>query len=158
MKKVILLFLMVSANVFAQNSKADMVKFFHHVEKLGAMNGFVHDLEVGKKFKEQTKIKPAKHMVESHALVDVSAGAILSISEETDRVRIIQVIDSKGKTFAVFSEPGEYEIEVPDDFIYIYMRTEYDPNKPNDKQKAIELAKSTKIISDSQGAFTGREM
>ena len=160
MKRFLVLLLLVTQFSFAQNTKAEMNKFFTHLEKIGAMNAFKHDVKVSKIFKEQTVLEPTKFMVESHALVDVSAGAIIVLNDGEDRSRILQVIDSKGKTIGVYWQEGEFEIELEgeQEFIYIYMRTEYDPDKSNDKQKAISVARTTRVISDAQGAFIGREM
>lgn len=160
MNRFLILLLLITQFSFAQNTKAEMNKFFTQLERMGAMNGFKHDVKVSKAFKEQDVLKPSKFMVESHALVDVSAGAILVLGYGEDRTRILQVIDSKGKTIGVYWQEGEFEIELEGEqqFIYIYMRTEYDPDKPNDKQEAISVARSSKVISDSQGAFIGREM
>jgi len=160
MNKFLILLLFVSQVSFGQNSKAEMNKFFQQLERLGAMNTFKHDIKVPKKFAEQTVLKPTKHMVEAHALVDVSSGAILTLKDDGGRERILQVIDSKGKTIGVYSAEGEYEIELNGEqsFIYIYMRTEYNPDIPGDREKAISVAKTTRVISDAQGAFIGREM
>ena len=160
MNKLLVLLLLATHFSFAQSTKADMNNFFTQLERMGAMNAFKHDVKVSKKFKEQDVLKPTKFMIESHALVDVSAGAILVLDDAENRSRILQVIDSKGETIGVYWQEGEFEIELETEqqFIYIYMRTEYDTDSPNDKQKAISVARTTRIISDAQGAFIGREM
>ncbi|MCK5782548.1 MAG: hypothetical protein KAH10_08150 [Flavobacteriales bacterium] len=159
MKKILILLLFTTQFACAQNSNKELNKFFYQLERSGAMNAFKHDIKVSKTFEEQSVLTPTEFMIESHALVDVSSGAILVLKDGEGRKRILQVIGSKGETLGVYSEEGEYEIEVLDEqkFIYIFMRTEYNPNIPNDKQKAISVARTTRVISDAQGAFIGRK-
>ncbi len=134
---------------------AETHRYFQEFTDQGAINKFVHEKEQVVALDKQTVIRSNIDMFYSHAIVDVSKGATLTLPPSPGRFRLAQIIDSNHYTTDVFYDEGTYELKSNSgaDFVYIFMRTAADPSDPEDQDTARGVMEAASIASNGGGTF-----
>ena len=134
---------------------AETRRYFQEFTDQGAINKFVHEEDVVVALDKQTIIRSNIDMFYSHAIVDISKGATLTLPAADGRFRLAQIIDSNGYTPDVFYDAGTYELRSNSgtDFIYVFMRTAADPADPEDQDEARAVMQAASIDSKGGGTF-----
>ncbi len=135
---------------------AETHRYFEEFTDQGAVNEFVHEATIAVALDKQTVIRSNIDMFYSHAIVDVSKGATLTLPESDGRLRLAQIIDPNHFTSDVFYEAGTYELKSNSgaEFVYIFMRTGADPADSGDQAKARAIMEGASITSEGARSFT----
>ncbi|MFV1988941.1 MAG: DUF1254 domain-containing protein [Gemmatimonadota bacterium] len=134
---------------------AETHRYFQEFTDQGAVNTFVHEKEQAVALDQQTVIRSNIDMFYSHAIVDISEGATVTLPPSSGRFRLAQIIDSNHYTTDVFYDEGTYELKSNSgaDFVYVFMRTAADPTDPEDQDRAREVMEGASITSIGGGTF-----
>ena len=134
---------------------AETHRYFQEFTDQGAINKFVHEKDVVVALDKQTVIRSNVDMFYSHAIVDVSAGATLTLPPSPGRFRLAQVVDSNHYTTDVFYKAGTHALRSNSgaDFVYVFMRTAADPTDPEDQDEARKVMEAASIKSNGGGTF-----
>lgn len=134
---------------------AETHRYFKEFTEKGADNKFIHEDEIAVALDKQTIIRSNIDMFYSHAIVDISKGATITLPDAGERFRLVQIVDENGYTPNVFYEAGSYDLKSNSgaQFVYCFMRTAADPNDNEDQNKARELMMSTTIKSTGNRSF-----
>jgi hypothetical protein len=134
---------------------AETQRYLQEFTDQGAVNSFVHESDVVVDLEEQTIIRSNIDMFYSHAVVDISEGATLTLPEDNGRFRLAQIIDENGYTPDVFYDAGTYELRSNSgtDFVYVFMRTAADPADAQDQDEARAVMEGASIESRGGGTF-----
>jgi len=94
-------------------------------------------------------------MFYSHAVVDISKGATLTLPAADGRFRLAQIVDANGYTPDVFYDAGTCELQSNSgtDFVYVFMRTAADPADNQDQDEARVVMQGALIESNGGGTF-----
>ena len=134
---------------------AETHRYFQEFTGQGAVNRFVHEEEIAVALDKQTVIRSNIDVFYSHAIVDISNGATLTLPESDGRLRLAQIIDANHYTSDVFYEAGTYDLTSNSDaeFVYVFMRTSADPSDVEDQNKARALMEAASIESTGGRTF-----
>ncbi|GMR00415.1 MAG: hypothetical protein BMS9Abin18_1263 [Zetaproteobacteria bacterium] len=134
---------------------AETHRYFQEFTDQGAINKFIHDDDVVIPLDKQTIIRSNIDMFYSHAIVDISEGATVTLPASDGRFRLAQIIDSNGYTPDVFYDAGTYPLRSNSgaDFIYVFMRTAADPADAEDQDKARAVMQGASVESKGGGTF-----
>ena len=75
---------------------AETHRYFQEFTDQGAINKFIHDDDVVIPLDKQTIIRSNIDMFYSHAIVDISEGATVTLPASDGRFRLAQIIDANG--------------------------------------------------------------
>lgn len=134
---------------------AETHRYFQELTDQGAVNEFVHEETVAVALDKQTIIRSNIDMFYSHAIVDISERATLTLPPSDGRFRLAQIVDANHYTTDVFYDAGTYELRSNSgtDFVYVFMRTAADPADPEDQDKARTVMEAASIDSKGGGTF-----
>jgi hypothetical protein len=134
---------------------AETHRYLNDFTKQGAVNKFIHEDQVAVPLDKQTIIRSNIDMFYSHAVVDVSEGAQITLPNSDGRFRVVQVVDANGYTPDVLYDEGTYELKSNSGakYVYLLMRTAADPEDKNDQDVARKLMQSTVIKSKGNKQF-----
>jgi hypothetical protein len=134
---------------------AETHRYLQEFTDQGAINKFVHEEDVVVDLDKQTIIRSNIDMFYSHAVVDISEGATLTLPAADGRFRLAQIIDANAYTTDVFYDAGTYELRSNSgtDFVYIFMRTAADPADAQDQDEARAVMQGASIESMGGGTF-----
>ena len=134
---------------------AETHRYLQEFTDQGAVNKFVHEEDVVVALDKQTIIRPNIDMFYSHAVVDISVGATLTLPAADGRFRLAQIVDANGYTPDVFYDAGTYELRSNSgtDFVYVFMRTAADPADTQDQNEARAVMQGASIESKGGGTF-----
>jgi hypothetical protein len=134
---------------------AETNRYFQEFTDQGAINKFIHEDDVVVDLDKQTIIRSNIDMFYSHAVVDISGGATVTLPEADGRFRLAQIIDANGYTSDVFYDAGTYELRSNSgtDFVYVFMRTAADPADVQDHDVARAVMQGASIESKGGGTF-----
>ncbi len=85
---------------------AETHRYLQEFTDQGAINKFVHEDDVVVDLDKQTIIRSNIDMFYSHAVVDISEGATLTLPAADGRFRLAQIIDANGYTSDVLYDAG----------------------------------------------------
>ncbi len=85
---------------------AETHRYLQEFTDQGAINKFVHEEDVVVDLDKQTIIRSNIDMFYSHAVVDISKGATLTLPAADGRFRLAQLVDANGYTPDVFFDAG----------------------------------------------------
>ena len=137
---------------------AETQRYFQEFSDQGAVNKFIHEEDIAVALDKQTVIRSNIDMYYSHAIVDISKGATITLPKSENRLRMAQVIDENHYTTDVFYDEGTYELKSNSgsNFVYIFMRTYADPTDLEDQKKALEIMNLTTIESNGGKTFESK--
>ncbi len=134
---------------------AETHRYLQEFTDQGAINKFVHEEDVVVDLDKQTIIRSNIDMFYSHAVVDITRGATLTLPAADGRFRLAQIVDSNGYTPDVFYDAGTYDLRSNSgsDFVYVFMRTAADPADAQDQDEARAVMQGASIESKGGGTF-----
>jgi hypothetical protein len=134
---------------------AETHRYFQEFTDQGAVNKFIHEETIAVALDKQTIIRSNIDMFYSHAIVDISEGATLTLPPSDGRLRLAHIIDANHYTSDVFYDSGTYQLRSNSgtDFVYVFMRTAADPADPEDQDMARTIMEAASIESNSGGSF-----
>lgn len=100
----------------------------------GGVNRFKHN-RTPTPVDKQTVIRMNRDTLYSFAIVNISAGATLTVPEADGRYLSVMVVNEDHYINRVFNDPGEYDLTVDDfdtPYVAIGVRTLVDPGDPDD--------------------------
>lgn len=142
----------------ANYATAETHRYFQDFIDQGAVNSFTHEADIAVALDKQTIIRSNIDLFYSHAIVDISEGATLTLPESDGRLRLAQVIDSNHYTSDVFYDAGTYDLRSNSgaDFVCVFMRTSADPVDAEDQAKARAIMEAASIKSEGGRAFKSK--
>lgn len=134
---------------------AETHRYFQDFTDQGAVNTFIHEEDVVVALDKQTVIRSNIDMFYSHAIVDISEGATLTLPETDGRLRLVQIIDANHYTTDVFYDAGTHELTSRSgaQYVYAFMRTIADPTEVEDQDKARAIMMGASINSKGGRPF-----
>ena len=129
---------------------------FHDLqERAGGVNRFLHNREPAA-IDEQTVVRLNRDTLYSFAVVDLQAGANLTIPEHGDRYLSAMVVSEDHYVEAVFHDPGSYELtaeRLGGRYAVVAVRTLVDPADPDDVAEVARIQDQLGLTSSSAEAF-----
>jgi hypothetical protein len=125
----------------------------------GGVNSFFHHREPATVDK-QTVIRLNRDTLYSFAVVDLSAGATLTVPDSGERYLSVMVVNEDHYINRVFHEPGRYELtaeEFGSPYVVIAGRTLVDPRDPDDLGAVAAVQDQFRIEAASERAFVSPE-
>jgi len=134
---------------------AETHRYLQEFTDKGAVNKFIHEEEVAVPLDKQTIIRSNIDMFYSHAVVDISEGAQITLPKSDGRFRLVQIVDANGYTPDVLYDEGTYELKSSSgaEYVYLLMRTAADPKDKTDQDAARKLMQGTLIESRGNRPF-----
>ncbi|GAA4487579.1 DUF1214 domain-containing protein [Rhodococcus olei] len=140
--------------------RAETDRMFADLQRdAGAVNTFMHHREPAS-IDRQTVIRMNRDTLYSFAVVDLAAGATLTIPEHGDRYLSAMVVNQDHYVGAIFHDPGAYELRAADfgtRHALVAVRTLVDPNAVEDVRTVSELQDRLQITAGSAQAFVPPE-
>jgi hypothetical protein len=116
-------------------ARAETHRMFADLQRnAGRVNRFAHN-RTPASVDEQTVIRMNRDTLYSFAVVDISAGAVLTVPDAGDRYLSVMVVNEGHYINQVFHDPGRYELTVEDlgsPHVAIAARTLVDPRDEGD--------------------------
>ena len=100
----------------------------------GGVNRFCHNREPAA-IDRQTVIRMNRDTLYSFAVVDISAGATLTVPDAGDRYLSVMIVNEEHYINRVFHAPGKYDLtveELASPYVVVAARTLVDPRDPDD--------------------------
>ena len=121
----------------------------------GGVNRFFHN-RVPAAIENQTVIRLNRDTLYSFAVVDLAAGATLTVPEHGDQYMSAMVVDQDHFVDAIFHDTGIYEL-VPDQFgtryVVVAVRVLVDPTDPADLATVARIQDQIEMVSESAEPF-----
>ena len=131
--------LKVNADNFA---RAETHRMFADLQRdAGGVNRFAHNREPAS-VDEQTVIRMNRDTLYSFAVVDLSAGATLTVPDAGQRYLSVMVVNEDHYINRVIHDPGRYELTVQEfgsPYVVIAARTLVDPQDPGDRRAVASI-------------------
>jgi hypothetical protein len=149
--------LAVATHVNVDNfARAETDRMFADLQRnAGGINQFLHN-RVPAAIDHQTVIRLNRDTLYSFAVVDLAAGATLSLPEHGDRYVSAMVVDEDHYVDTIFHDAGVHHLS-PDQFgtryVVIAVRTLVDPTDPTDLAEVAALQDQIELLSGSAEAF-----
>lgn len=137
-------------------ARAETDRMFSDLQtNAGGINQFLHNRRPAA-IDNQTVIRLNRDTLYSFAVVDVAAGATLTLPEHGDRYVSAMIVNEDHYVDAILHDAGVYELS-PDDFatgyIAIAVRTLVDPADPDDLAAVAALQDQIELVSNSATPF-----
>jgi hypothetical protein len=137
-------------------ARAETARMFSDLQtNAGGVNSFLHN-RVPAAIDNQTVIRLNRDTLYSFAVVDLAAGATLTLPEHGDRYVSAMVVDEDHYVDAIFHDPGVYELS-PSQFgtryVVIAVRTLVDPTDPADLAAVAALQDQIELVGTSAEPF-----
>ena len=143
----------VSADNFA---RAETDRMFRDLQRsAGGVNRFLHN-RAPAAIDDQAVIRLNRDTLYSFAVVDVSAGATLTLPEHGERYLSAMVLNQDHHVQAIFHDPGAYRLsadEVGSPHAVVAVRTLVDPADPDDLTAVAEIQDGIGLDAASSTAF-----
>jgi hypothetical protein len=121
----------------------------------GGVNVLRHNREAAP-IDRQTVIRLNRDTLYSLAIVDVSAGAVVTVPDCGRRYASVMIVDQDHYVRRILHDPGEYRLE-PGDFrtsyVAVAIRVLADPTDPDDMRAATELQDRFRIVAGAATPF-----
>lgn len=135
---------------------AETDRMFHDLQKnAGGVNVFLHNREPAA-IDKQTVIRLNRDTLYSFAVVDVSAGATLTLPDAGERYLSAMVVNEDHFVQAVFHDAGDHELradELDSDYVVVAVRILVDPADREDVRTVTALQDSIVLTSRSARRF-----
>ncbi len=121
----------------------------------GGVNTFLHNREPASVDK-QTVIRMNRDTLYSFAVVDISAGATLTVPDSGERYLSVMVVNEDHYINEVFHEAGRYDLTVEEfssPYVVVAARTLVDPLDPNDLATVAAIQDQLLIEATTGRAF-----
>lgn len=121
----------------------------------GGINVFSHNREPAPVDK-QTVIRMNRDTLYSFAVVDISAGATLTVPDAGERYLSVMVVDEGHYINRVFHDPGRYELTVEEfgsPYVVVAARTLVDPRDPDDLVAVAAVQDQLRIEAAAERPF-----
>lgn len=145
----------VSVDNFA---RAETARMFTDIQRdAGGVNRFRHN-RVPADIREQTVIRLNRDTLYSFAVVDIAAGATLTIPDAGDRYLSVMIVNEDHYINRVLHEAGTYELTAADhgsDHVVVAARTLVDPRDPDDLARVAAVQDELTVTAISDRAFVG---
>jgi hypothetical protein len=129
---------------------------FHDLQQsAGGVNRFSHNREPAA-IDKQTVIRLNRDTLYSFAVVDVSAGASLTLPEHGERYLSAMVVDEDHYVDAIFHDPGRYELAAQQfgtPYVVVAVRTLVDPADPDDIAAVAAIQDRITLLGNSATPF-----
>lgn len=105
---------------------------------------------------QQTVIRMNRDTLYSFALVDISAGAVLTVPDPGERYLSVMVVNEDHYINRVFHDPGTYELTVDDldtPYVALAARTLVDPRDPGDLAEVAAIQDGLAVEAASARPF-----
>lgn len=148
---------MASQRVNVQNfARAETHRMFADLQRdTGGVNVFLHNREPASVDK-QTVIRLNRDTLYSFAVVDVSAGATLTVPDALPRYLSVMLVNEGHFINQVIHDPGRHELRAADlgsDHVAVAVRTLVDPRDPADLEAVAALQDQIAIDAASAAPF-----
>lgn len=136
--------------------RAETDRMFHDLQRdAGGINRFLHN-RVPAAIDNQTVIRLNRDTLYSFAVLDLAAGAALTLPEHGDRYVSAMVVNEDHYVDAIFHDPGVHQLD-PDQFgtryVVVAVRTLVDPADPADLAAVAALQDQIELVSSSAESF-----
>lgn len=121
----------------------------------GGINVFCHNREPASVDK-QTVIRMNRDTLYSFAVVDISAGASLSVPDAGERYLSVMVVNEDHYINRVFHDPGRYQLTVEEfgsPYVVVAARTLVDPRDPDDLVAVAAVQDQLRIEAVAERPF-----
>lgn len=111
---------------------AETARMFADIQRdAGGVNVLHHNRQAAP-LDQQTVIRMNLDTLYSFAVVDVSAGATVTIPESDGRYQSVMVVDGGHYVTQILHDPGEHAVSAETDHVFVAVRTLVDPGDPAD--------------------------
>ncbi|MFC4138033.1 MULTISPECIES: DUF1254 domain-containing protein [unclassified Microbacterium] len=135
---------------------AETHRMMHDLQRdAGGVNMFLHN-RLPADIDKQTVIRLNRDTLYSFAVVDISAGATLTIPEHGDRYLSAMIVNEQHYINEIFHDAGEYELTVQQfdtPYVVVAVRTLVDPADAADLAAVSALQDQIQLTSASAVAF-----
>lgn len=137
-------------------ARAETDRMFHDLQaQAGGINRFLHN-RVPAAIDNQTVIRLNRDTLYSFAVVDLAAGATLTLPEHGDRYVSAMVVTEDHYVEAILHDAGEHRL-APEQFgtryVVVAVRTLVDPADPADLAAVAALQDAIVLVADSAEPF-----
>lgn len=147
----------VNADNFA---RAETDRMFGDLQRdAGGINVFIHNREPAS-VEHQTVIRTNRDTLYSFAVVDISAGATLTIPDHGDRYVSAMVVNQDHYVNAIFHDAGPHELTMErfdTRYIFIAVRILVDPSDPADLEAVALLQDQLLLTAGSAEPFVATD-
>jgi hypothetical protein len=137
-------------------ARAETDRMFRDLQsQAGGVNRFVHNREPAA-IDNQTVIRLNRDTLYSFAVVDVTAGATLTLPEHGERYLSAMVVDQDHYVDAIFHDAGSYELTAErfgTPYVVVAVRTLVDPADPQDLAAVAAIQDAITLTAGSSTAF-----
>jgi hypothetical protein len=121
------------------------------------VNTFLHNREPTPVVSdEQTVIRLNRDTLYSFAVVDISAGATLTLPDADDRYISAMIVNEDHYVNGIFHDAGAYELTIDrfeTEYVVVAIRILVDPNDPGDVEQVVQLQDQLRIEAGSARPF-----
>lgn len=121
----------------------------------GGVNRFQHNREPAS-IDQQTVIRMNRDTLYSFAVVDISAGATLTVPDAGERYLSVMVVNEDHYVNRVFHDPGRYDLTAEDfdsSYVVVAARTLVDPRDPDDLARVAAVQDQLTIEAVAERSF-----
>jgi hypothetical protein len=137
-------------------ARAESDRMFAGIQRdAGGVNVFRHN-RVPTPIDQQTVIRMNRDTLYSFAVVDLSAGATLTVPDAGDRYLSVMVVNEDHYINRVLHEAGSYDLTAGDlgsDHVVVVARTLVDPRDPDDLAKVAAVQDQLNLTAASARVF-----
>ena len=148
---------MVNVDNFA---RAETDRMFTALQlQAGGVNVLRHHREPAS-LEEQPVIRQNRDTLYSSAIVDISAGATLSLPDSGERYLSVMVVNEDHYINRILHEPGAHDLTVDEydtGYVLVAARTLVDPNDPDDVAEVNTLQDQMRLDAHSARTFVSPE-
>ncbi|HET8927306.1 MAG TPA: DUF1254 domain-containing protein [Microbacterium sp.] len=136
--------------------RAETDRMLHDIQRdAGGVNAFRHN-RTPARIDEQTVIRLNRDTLYSFAVVDIAAGAQVTVPDAGGRYLSVMILDRDHYVRAVLHEPGAYDLAAlaPDiDYVLVAARALVDPEDPSDLAAVAAVQDDLTLTAGSARAF-----
>ena len=122
---------------------------FQNITKLVGTGEFFHFPVEAFDLNNQTVVRMNRDTIYSAAILDVSAGASITLPETDGRYMSVMVVQNDHYIDQVFMTPGEHVIESDTDYVMVALRIRSNVTDPNDAELIRALQQATVVKTGS---------
>jgi len=141
-------------------ARAETDRMFADLQRdAGGVNTFLHNREPAS-VENQTVIRLNRDTLYSFAVVDISAGATLTLPNAGDRYISAMIVNEDHYVNDIFHNAGDHEITTKDfgtPYVLVAVRILVDPQNPDDVRQVVQLQDQLRIETASARPFVAPE-
>ena len=139
--------------------RAETARMLSALERQGGGINVLHHHREPATLDEQPVIRQNRDTLYSSAVVDLSAGATLSLPDSGERYLSVMVVNEDHYINRIFHEPGDHELGVDEfdtDYVLVAARILVDPNDPADVAEVNALQDQMRLEAGSARPYAPR--